>query len=119
MTKGLYTKLDEMKKFIDNFFTAQGNEHYLTRQMINDRSASYIAKFDKLSKTVESQQRTIELLTGALQEKYKDGLFILSDEYKPLVIIKNGQNIINNRTTYCMVSWSPNSNATIEIEEEV
>lgn len=119
MTKGLYTKLDEVKKFIDHCFTAQGHEHYLTRQMINDRSASYSAKFDKLSKTVESQQRTIEQLTNALQDKYKHGLFVLSEDGKMPLVIRDGEQLLNKRTTWFQIAWVPGEEPTLETEQSV
>ena len=119
MSNKLDTQIKALRDAITAFSSKQDSHNSRMFEKLDYESNYNHSQLNKFKSVIESQQRTIELLTGALQEKYKDGLFILSDEHKPLVIIKNGQNIINKRTTYCRVSWTPTSSATIEIEEAV
>lgn len=74
------------------------------------------SKLDNMSKTIFSQQRTIEQLTNALKDKYEHGLFIFSEDCKVITAIQNGEELTNKFTSYFNVTWSAGELPMITIE---
>ena len=119
MFKKLYEKIDDLHKFINSNFGIQVNEHCNTRSLINKLSSEYKSKLDNMSKTITSQQRTIEQLTNALMNKYEHGLFVLSEDGKTPMVIRNGKEILNDHTTYFRITWAVGEAPLIETEQTV
>ena len=106
MFNKLYKTLEDIQEYIHK----QAREFHEARINISaDVSTikSYMSYVpEKLEKTVESQQRTIELLTNALKDKYKHGLFVVSENGRIPMVIRNGQELTSKLTSYCSVEWS-------------
>ena len=119
MFKKLYEKLDTAYEFAKGNFIKQSNEHYDTRSVVRKESEDIKTKFDKMERVVTSQQRTIEQLTNALKDKYEHGLFVLSEDCKTPMVIRNGKEILNGRTTYFRITWAVGEAPTIETEQFV
>ena len=119
MFKKIYEKIDALSELITNNFRRQCDEHYDTRKTVNHESSKIIAKFDSMSKIITSQQRTIEQLTNALMNKYEHGLFVLSEDCKTPMVIRNGKEVINDRNTYFRITWAAGEAPTIETEQFV
>lgn len=117
MFQKLYAKVDVLCQLVKDNFRAQSNEHHETRNMINRLSGEYKSKLDNMSKTITSQQRTIEQLTNALKDKYEHGLFIFSEDCKMPMVIRNGEEILSKFTSYFSISWSHDSGITMETEQ--
>lgn len=98
-------------------------EEKLCRRM--DDNISIFAKlagdkmpnYNKLEKTIISQQRTIEQLTKALCDKYERGLFIFSEDGKIPMVIRNGKELTNDMTTFFSIEWSPGEVPDIHIDQ--
>jgi hypothetical protein len=67
--------------------------------------------------TLQSQQRTIEQLIGALGDKYEHGLFIFSEDGKIPTVIRNGKEITNELTSSFSIDWSIGEIPNIHIEQ--
>lgn len=119
MFKKLYQKFDELHKFIAKHFNTQTEEHEQTRRLIYAKHDQVTLHLSNMSKTIESQQRTIEQLTNAMRDKYEHGLFVLSDDGTNFMVIKNGEEIVNDRVAYCRVIWEPGEAVTLETEYRV
>jgi uncharacterized coiled-coil DUF342 family protein len=119
MFKKLYEKFDKLSELIKNNFHRQCEEHYNTREEVRKESASIKDKLDNMSKTITSQQRTIEQLTNALMNKYEHGLFVLSEDCKTPMVIRNGKEIVKDHTTYFRITWAAGEAPTIETEQFV
>ena len=65
---------------------------------------------------VESQQRTIEVLTNALCDKYEEGLFIYSEDGKIPTVIRNGKELTDDLTQEFSINWSIGNFPNINIE---
>ena len=72
---------------------------------------------DRTTKTIESQQKTIEQLTDALCDKYKHGLFIFSEDGKIPKVIRNGKELTNDLTTGFSISWDRGEFPDIRFEQ--
>lgn len=72
---------------------------------------------EKYKDIVESQQRTIDALTNALCDKYKDGLFIYSEDCKIPTVIRNGKELTDDLTEEFSISWSIGELPHINIEQ--
>lgn len=116
MFKKLHTLIVETQALIRKCYAELVNEHSRTRHLINSLFNQQTLSFDEMRKTIDSQQRTIEQLTNALRDKYKHGLFVLSDDGTNFMVIKNGEEIANDRVAYCRVTWAPGEDVTIETE---
>lgn len=119
MFKKLYEKFDVLSELIKNNFRRQGDEHYETRNTIRHESSNIMSKLDNMSQTITSQQRTIEQLTNALMNKYEHGLFVVSEDCKTPMVIRNGKKIVNDRATYFRITWAPGEAPLIETEQFV
>lgn len=80
-------------------------------------SISHLPKIESQQKTIESQQRTIEQLTNALQDKYEHGLFVIGEEGKLPMVIRNGNELTNDRVKYVSVDWTFGEVPNITIEQ--
>ena len=76
-----------------------------------------ISKLSDMEKTIESQQRTIEALTNALQDKYEKGLFIYSEDCKMTKVIRNGKELTNPYVRSLCVNWEYGGAPEITIDE--
>lgn len=119
MFKKLYEKVDALSTYISNNFRRQCDEHYDTRKTVAHEASKISAKFDSMSKIITSQQRTIEQLTNALINKYEHGLFVLSEDCKTPMVIRNGKEILNDRTTYFRITWAAGEAPIFETEQMV
>ena len=79
------------------------------REMLSDNKHT--------EKLVESQQRTIEVLTNALCDKYKDGLFIYSEDGKIPTVIRNGKELTDDLTQEFSINWCIGEFPNINIEQ--
>ena len=68
-------------------------------------------------KTIESQQRTIEQLTNALMDKYEHGLFVVSEDGKIPMVIRNGKKVTSELTTYFSIDWNIHEVPTLTMEQ--
>ena len=98
---------------------------------LNDRAATLLREIDAgyrqiremisdskhTGKLVESQQRTIEVLTNALCDKYKDGLFIYSEDGKIPTVIRNGKELTDDLTQEFSINWAIGEFPNINIEQ--
>ena len=96
--KGIYERVDILNQVFRDYYDIIGtNIHSINVRMPDIKS---------MEKTIESQQRTIELLTNALKDKYKHGLFVVSENGRIPMVIRNGQELTSKLTSYCSVEWS-------------
>lgn len=119
MFKKIYEKFDALSELIKNNFQRQCEEHFNTRSTIHGESGSIKSKLESMSKTITSQQRTIEQLTNALMNKYEHGLFIVSEDCKTPMVIRNGKEVLQDRTSYFRITWAAGEAPTIETEQMV
>lgn len=117
MFRKLYVEIECLKTLIKHSFKSQTDEHFNTRDLINKLSGEYKLKLDSMTKTITSQQRTIEQLTNALQDKYEHGLFVLSDDCKMPIVIRNGEQMINKYTQWFRIDWTLGETPTLETEQ--
>ena len=117
MFKKFYKKLNDTCELVKNKFDSQLREHSFTRECINREIRSIVSKVDDTTKIIESQQRTIEQLTSALQNKCKHGALIVYGEgdIAPLVI-KDGNVVSNERMSAVDFSWSFDNTVVISVE---
>lgn len=101
------------------------------RSTINDRAETLLREIDAsyrqikdmagdykyLKDIVKSQQKTIEILTNALCDKYNHGLFVYSEDGKMPMVIRNGKKITDDLTTEFSISWCPGELPNIQIEQ--
>ena len=119
MFKKLYEKIDTLSECIGNNFRRQCDEHCTTRDKVGREYSVIASKLDNMSETITSQQRTIEQLTNALMNKYEHGLFVVSEDCKPPMVIRNGKEITNEFTTYFNITWAHGEEPRIEMEQIV
>lgn len=117
MLKKIYEEFSSLRKLLENNFSRQCEEHGYTRKTFYDDLKSATVKFDKMSKTIESQQRTIEQLTNALKDKYEHGLFIFSEDCKIPMVIRNGKELTNDMTSCFSIEWVHGETPNITIEQ--
>jgi frataxin-like iron-binding protein CyaY len=117
MFKKYMEKIDALSELIKNNFYRQCEEHTNTRSTIRSENNSLMLRLDNMSKTITSQQRTIEQLTNALKDKYEHGLFIVSEDCKVPMVIRNGKEITNNLTSCFSIEWTHGESPNIVIEQ--
>ena len=74
-------------------------------------------KQNDINDVVERQQRTIEVLTNALCDKYEEGLFIYSEDGKIPTVIRNGKEITDSLTQEFSINWTIGEFPNISIEQ--
>ena len=116
MLKKLYKKIDELFEYVSRNFRIQCDEYYATRDKVCREYSVLASKLDNMSKTIVSQQHTIEQLTNAIQDKYEHGLFVVSNDCKMPLVIRNGETVLNERATYFRITWAAGEEITIETE---
>lgn len=119
MFKKIYERIDELKSYIRTKVEAVQSWHEKTLkeiQQINIR-LTHMPKTEKMEETIESQQRTIEALTNALQDKYEKGLFIYSEDCKMTKVIRNGKELTNPYVRSLCVDWELGCAPEITIDE--
>ena len=72
---------------------------------------------DKVTGTIESQQKTIKTLTDALCNKYEHGLFVYSEDGKIPMVIRNGKPMTDELTQSFSIDWTPGEMPNINIEQ--
>lgn len=102
---GLYKKIDRLYEDISNDI-----------QSVHI-AVQHLPKIESQQKIIESQQRTIEQLTNALQDKYEHGLFVIGEEGKLPMVIRNGNELTNDRVKYVSVDWTFGEVPNITIEQ--
>lgn len=120
MFKKLYKKIDRIVPDLKDCIKILLNQHEATRILISDVSRNIEKQLNnasKASKTIESQQRTIEQLTNALKDKYEHGLFIFSEDCKMPMVIRNGKELTNDLTTHFGIEWDRGETPLINIEQ--
>ena len=112
----LYNKIDELCNAIKAFSSKQDSHNSRMFEKLDYESNYNHSQLNKFKSVIESQQRTIEQLTSALQDKYEHGLFVLSNDGKNFMLIKNGEKITNDRLAFCRVTWTPTDFVSVETE---
>jgi hypothetical protein len=74
-------------------------------------------EIDSAQRIIERQQKTIEQLIGALKDKYEHGLFILSEDGKMPMVIRNGKELTDNLTQSFSIDWTPGEIPYIEFTQ--
>ena len=72
---------------------------------------------NKVTGTIESQQKTIKTLTDALCNKYEHGLFVYSEDGKMPMVIRNGKPMTDSLTQSFSIEWIPGEMPNINIEQ--
>jgi hypothetical protein len=119
MFEKIYERIDELKSYIRTKVEAVQSWHENTLkeiQQINIR-LTHMPKIEKMENTIASQQRTIEALTNALQDKYEKGLFIYSEDCEMTKVIRNGKELTNPHVRSLCVSWELGCAPEITIDE--
>lgn len=104
MFKNLINEIKEIVHRAENRLVGQAEDHNAA-----------------ISKTVgdivEAQQRTIEVLTKALMDKYEKGLFIYSEDGKIPMVIRNGKQLTDDLTNDFSIAWTHGDFPNIEINQ--
>lgn len=119
MFEKIYERIDELKSYIRTKVEAVQSWHENTLkeiQQINIR-LTHMPNIEKMEKTIASQQRTIEALTNALQDKYEKGLFIYSEDCKMTKVIRNGEELTNPYVRSLCINWEYGGTPEITIDE--
>ena len=121
----MFKKLYEMLLFIETnvLENKRSNESYL-RDIQQDVKNIQTRKLDTVAinnmvRTINSQQHTIEQLTNALKDKYKNGLFIVSNDCKIPLVIRNGEQIQLDKTAHFSIDWAVGEFPRFEMESFV
>lgn len=118
MFKKLYRKIDEVKTAIKvRIEDCCENDRYIHDDVQKIYNKVYdLPELNRMSKTIASQQRTIEQLTNALKDKYEHGLFVYSEDGRIVKAIQDGEEISLDRMTYFGVEWSVGKTVGVSIE---
>lgn len=119
MFKKIYKKFNTIYELMESNFRNQSNSHYETRKLIREETENIQRRFDKLERVITSQQYTIKQLTNALSDKYEHGLFIVSEDCKIPMVIRNGKEITNDMVSRFCIDWVAGEGPNIEIEQFV
>lgn len=121
MFKKIYCLIDNLKDFINSNMDSLSSKCFEIHSDIRNikTKTADISKFTDMEKTIASQQRTIEALTNALQDKYENGLFIYSEDCKMTKVIRNGKELTNPYVRSLCVSWEFGCAPEITIDEAV
>lgn len=82
-----------------------------------NESVKYIKDTSPYKRTIESQQRTIKILTEALCNKFSNGFFIVSDGGEFPMVIRNGKELTDDLTTSISIKWDINNCPDIDISQ--
>ena len=119
MFKKIYKEIEKIYDKISNLsmYIESRGEYNATYIQTIDTKLNNMSKLESLENTIESQQRTIEQLTNALKDKYEHGLFIVSNDGKIPMVIRDGIELTNQLTTEFTISWTPGEVPYISIEQ--
>lgn len=119
MFNKIYWEFDILKSMIKNKIGAVMDLCTSADKGINQINSKLdrISKLSDMEKTIASQQRTIEALTNALQDKYEKGLFIYSEDCKMTKVIRNGKELTNPYVRSLCVNWEHGCAPEITIDE--
>ena len=121
MFKKLYERFDNLKEYIrtpTGFLDSMCNDIRYDVRWIKTKTAE-MPEVTRMEKTIESQQQTIEALANALQDKYKNGLFVYSQNGKMPIVIRNGQVLTHEFVRAVDISWDYDSSPEININESI
>ena len=111
---GIFAKLDAIQKDF-----RYGYDSFCDSSKSIKDSIRHMPQVQSMEKIIASQQRTIEQLTNALKDKYEHGLFVVSEDCKTPMVIRNGKEVLNERTTYFRITWAVGEAPLIETEQTV
>lgn len=119
MFKKIYSLIDNLKDFIRSNMGSLSSRCFEIHTDVKNIKAKTadISKFADMEKTIASQQRTIEALTNALQDKYEKGLFVYSEDCKVIKVIRNGKALTNPYVRSLRVDWALDCAPEIIIDE--
>lgn len=120
MFKKIYAKFDEVFKSLKDL---EGKSNSINNRLYDahDTYEKIITQTQKnykdYMKTIESQQKVIQQLMGALCDKYEHGLFIFSEDGKIPTVIRNGKTLTNDMTTSFSIDWMTGEFPNIQFEQ--
>lgn len=122
MFKKIYEAIDEISGKMNGLFSKMDVIHGMYENCCSNirsinNSIHHVPKIESMQKTIDSQQRTIEQLTNALEDKYEHGLFIFSEDCKIPMVIRNGKELTNEMTSYFGIDWTRGESPHISIEQ--
>lgn len=125
MFKNLINEIKEIVHRAENRLVGQAEDHNAAMrrcmQEVVKTGDSIYSETKSISKTVgdivEAQQRTIEVLTKALMDKYEKGLFIYSEDGKIPMVIRNGKQLTDDLTNDFSIAWTHGDFPNIEINQ--
>ena len=115
----LYTAIKVLNTSVIDCLTKLTGEHRNTRELLRNEQEVVLTALGKMESVIASQQHTIEQLTYALKDKYKHGLFVLSDGRNIPLVIKDGEKLNTDFATFLRVTWSYGEVPTVETEQMV
>lgn len=121
MFKKIHKKINDLQSYLYNRMNAlcsTNNEIMKEIRLIKSRTLD-MPQIINMKNTIESQQRTIEALTNALQDKYEKGLFVYSQDYKITKVIRNGKELTHPYVRSLHIDWAYNCAPEIIIDEIV
>ena len=109
----------DLKRYIDNKLTIIECDLHKVQSADKDIlfKLNSLPSLTSAQKTIESQQRTIEQLTNALMDKYEHGLFVVSEDGKIPMVIRNGKKVTSELTTYFSIDWNIHEVPTLTMEQ--
>ena len=122
MSKKLFKKIETEVCVVLDYIRRCYKDHEEIHHDVRDGMGKIIGKLEsqkRLENTIVSQQRTIEQLTNALKDKYEHGLFIVSEDCKTPMVIRDGKEVIGEYTKWFRIEWTPGEAPTIETEQMV
>ena len=122
MFKKMYEKIDAISGKMNGLYGKMDIIHGMHNNYCSDMQSiqillNHMPEINSMKKTIESQQRTIEQLTNALKDKYEHGLFVVSEDGKKPMVIKNGKELTCELVTYVDISWSRGEAPCITVEQ--
>ena len=118
--KKIEQKLDRFESNVKANFTSGNNVIREQNREIFDK-VKRLEEAERVRKNyreiIESQQRTIDVLTNALCNKYNDGLFIYSEDGKIPTVIRNGKELTDDLTQEFTINWAIGNFPNINIEQ--
>lgn len=118
--KKIEQKLDRFESNVKANFTNGNNVIREQNREIFDK-VKHLEEAERVRKNhreiIESQQRTIDVLTNALCDKYNDGLFIYSKDGKIPTVIRNGKELTDDLTQEFTINWAIGNFPNINIEQ--
>lgn len=107
---------DEMLVIRDNSFYSKENIRNLIKAVDEvKQSVRWCNPESAHARTIEEQQNIIRMLTEALTEKYKHGLFICSKNGEYPLVIRDGKELVDDLTSSFSITWNYDECPNIEI----